>query len=656
MRLIKLLAMALALTAGSVSAQQPAAPALKVAPQAAPAAVAAPDAITGARPLTKQDVDAWLDGLVPYALRKGDLAGAVVVVVKDGQVLTQRGFGYADVAKRSPVDPDRTLFRPGSVSKLVTWTAVMQQVEAGRIDLDADVNQYLDFKFPLKDGKPVTMRQLMTHTAGFEEHAKFTMFDDPQYITSLGDYVKRSPPKRIYTPGTTPSYSNYSTALAGYIVERVTKMPFNDYVEQHIFNPLAMAHSSFRMPLPKPLQPMMAKGYRQASGKAQPYELMGPAPAGALASTGADMGRFMIAHLNDGAGLMKPETAREMHDTPLTIIPPLNRMELGFFETNINGRQVIAHLGDTQLFHTALHLFQNEDVGIYMSFNATGEKGSVGPLRRALFEDFADRYFPGPAPAGAGVDAKTSAEHAKLLTGNWLNSRRAETTPLAIGNLSRQIKISIDDKGELIVPAARNPDGKPIKWVETAPFLWRSIDGHERLAAQLVDGKVVRWSIDGASPFMVFDRAPASQSTAWILPLLYASLGILSLTLLHWPVSALIRRFYKAPLALRGRALLAYRGVRASAGLVLAVIGGWVLLMSKLRATPAFDPWLWLLQIGGLVALVSGTIFAGWNIWLAMSERRGWFSKLWGALVLAAMLAVLYTCWTFGMLAMSVDY
>ncbi|HSX56104.1 MAG TPA: serine hydrolase domain-containing protein, partial [Sphingomonas sp.] len=346
-------------------------------PTAGAAATPAPLA-EGARPLTKEDLDGWLDGFMPYALKRGDLAGAVVVVVKDGQVLTQRGFGYADVASRTPVDPDRTLFRPGSVSKLFTWTAVMQQVEAGRIDLDKDVNAYLDFQIQSYQGKPVTMRQLMTHTAGFQEHGKRTIFEDVKFQISLADYVKVQP-KRIYAAGTTPSYSNYGTALAGYIVERVSKMSFDDYVEQRIFRPLGMTRSTFRQPLPKGFVPQMAAGYRKGSDAASKFEIVGPAPAGSLSSTGADMARFMIAHLNQGAGLMKPETARMMHDTPLTILPPLNRMELGFFETNINGRQVIAHLGDTQLFHTALHLFMDEKIGIYMSFNATGEQASVGP-------------------------------------------------------------------------------------------------------------------------------------------------------------------------------------------------------------------------------------------------------------------------------------
>ncbi|MDO9370199.1 MAG: serine hydrolase domain-containing protein [Sphingopyxis sp.] len=661
MRSIKLFALLPLILMVGTAATKPATP---LAPIGGPAPVAeaqspvssAPTVFPASATLTKQDVDSWLDGMVPFALRRGDLAGAVIVVVKDGKVLTQRGFGYADAAKRTPVDPARTLFRPGSVSKLFTWTAVMQQVEAGKIDLDADVNTYLDFKIPLKNGKPVTMRQLMTHTAGFEEHGKLTMFDNPKFQIPLGELVKGGIPNRIYEAGSTPSYSNYGTALAGYIVERVSKMSFDDYVEQRIFQPLGMAQSTFRQPLPKAFAPWMATGYRQLSTGPYKFEIVGPSPAGGLSSTGADMAKFMIAHLNQGAGLMSPETARTMHDTPLTILPPLNRMELGFFETNINGRQVIGHLGDTQAFHTALHLFMKENVGIYMSFNATGEQGSVGPVRRAIFEDFADRYLPGNEMPTTRVDAKTSAEHAKLLVGNWLNSRRAETNFYALASLLSQVKVSVNSKGELILPAGRDLNGKPAKWVETSPFVWHNADGHGRLAAKLVDGKVVRWSIDGISPFMVFDRAPASKSSAWIIPALYVSLGVLLITLLQWPVSALIRRHYKTPLTLQRRSLRVYRGVRVAAGLVFALAIAWLVSLSTLKALPTYDPWLWFLQIAGLIILVGATLLAALNLRLVTREKRGWFRTLWAVILLLAVLLPFYVAWTFGLVAMTVNY
>src|SRR5215468_8267612 len=218
--------------------------AFAAAPENAAATAATPSAAPAAVALTATDVESWLDGYLPYALKTGDIAGAVVVVVKDGEILTERGYGYSDVAARKPVDPKLTLFRPGSVSKLFTWTAVMQLVEQGKINLDADVNQYLDFKIPPRDGQPITMRNLMQHTAGFEEQAKGTITESssPSYEVLLKAWV----PARVFAPGTTPAYSNYGASLAGYIVQRVSGEPFDAYIEKHIFAPLEMKYSSFR--------------------------------------------------------------------------------------------------------------------------------------------------------------------------------------------------------------------------------------------------------------------------------------------------------------------------------------------------------------------------------------------------------------------------
>src|SRR5882757_7948632 len=397
--------------------------------------------------MTAEDVDAWLDGYLPYALHTGDIAGAVVAVVKDGKVLTERGYGYSDVAKQTPVDPKKTLFRPGSVSKLFTWTAVMQLVGQGKIDLDADINQYLDFKIPARDGKPVTMRNIMQHTAGFEEQAKGILTDDPKspgFETLLKAWI----PNRVFAPGTTPSYSNYGASLAGYVVQRLSGESFDSYIEKHIFAPLDMQLSSFRQPLPANLVPLMSKGYPRASQDPKPYEIIGPAPAGSLAAPADDMAHFMIAHLQageyQGRKILSAATAQQMHDSPLTVLPPLNRMELGFFETNINGHEVIGHLGDTDNFHTSLHLFLQDGVGFYVSFNSLGMDGAAGKLRNALFTEFADRYFPGKLPE-TRVDARTAAAHAALLAGNWANSRSSQSSFLAALDLFGQTQLSVND-------------------------------------------------------------------------------------------------------------------------------------------------------------------------------------------------------------------
>ena len=304
---------------------------------------------------------------MPYAIGKGDIPGAVVVVVKDGQVLTERGYGYADVAKKTKVDPKSTLFRPGSISKLFTWTALMQQVEQGKVDLNADVNKYIDFKIPPFEGKPITVLNLMTHTPGFEEQVKDLITLGEKTQVPFDTLLKRWTPNRIYAPGTTPAYSNYGASLAGYIVQRTSGEPFDAYLEHHIFGPLGMAHSTFRQPLPANLKPLMAEGYVSGKDKPYGYEFVNAAPAGALAASGDDMGRFMIAHLQNGTyngqQILQPATAQLMHSRANSPFAAGDGMAHGFYETNINGMRVIAHGGDTVAFHSDLHLFLDKNVG-----------------------------------------------------------------------------------------------------------------------------------------------------------------------------------------------------------------------------------------------------------------------------------------------------
>jgi CubicO group peptidase (beta-lactamase class C family) len=675
MRIFTFLAAAL-LTLGALTATaQKSAPAPKAAPAAVAPAAAAPTAAatpaaapaTAATPaavsLTAEDANAWLDGYMPYALHTGDIAGAVVAIVKDGQILTERGFGYSDVEKRAPVDPKLTLFRPGSVSKLFTWTAVMQQVEQGKIDLDADVNQYLDFKIPARDGKPVTMRELMQHVAGFEEQAKGIMSDDPK-SPGFEALLKQWVPERVFAPGSTPAYSNYGASLAGYIVQRVSGESFDDYLDKHIFAPLDMKYSTFRQPLPANLEPLMSKCYTQASEPPKGFEIIGPAPAGALASPAEDMAHFMIAHLQNGEyhgnRILKAETAEMMHNSPLTILPPLNRMELGFFETNINGREVIAHLGDTQCFHTSLHLFLKEGVGFYVSFNSPGKAGAAGGLRGALFDDFADRYFPAAEAAATAVDAKISAQHAALLKGHWVNSRGSQSSFLAAVGLFGQTKAGVNAKGELVVPF-NGLNGKPRHWVETAPFVWRDQDSHERLAAKLVDGKVVRFSIDGISPFMVFDRVPGYADAAWLVPVLYGALAALLLTAVFWPVTAIVRRRFGASLGLGPDALRAYRLSKVGSILLLAALGLWGLTVIRMfndfnNLSEKYNGNIHFAEVFGIFAFLLGSAFIAWNLWTVWKGARRWPAKTWSVVLALSAFIVLWVAITFNLFSFGIYF
>lgn len=615
------------------------------------------------QPLTEEDANAWLDGYMPYALHSGDIAGAVVAIVKDGKVLTERGYGFSEVEKRAPVDPEKTLFRPGSVSKLLTWTAVMQLVEQGKIDLDADVNQYLDFKIPAHDGKPVTMRNLMQHTVGFEEQAKGILTDDPK-SPSFEALLKAWTPNRVFAPGTTPSYSNYGASLAGYIVQRLSGEPFDAYIEKHIFAPLDMQYSSFRQPLPANLVPLMSKGYPRASENPKPYEIIGPAPAGSLAAPARDMAHFMIAHLQNGdyqgQRILSATTAEQMHNSPLTVIPPLNRMELGFFETNINGHEVIAHLGDTDNFHTSLHLYLQDGVGFYVSFNSLGKDGAAGKLRNALFFDFSDRYFPAPVPA-TRVDAKTAAAHAAMLAGSWANSRSSKSTFLAVLDLVSQTHLGVNEKGELVTLPFPGLNGQPRHWIEYEPFVWRDRDSHERLAAKVVDGKAVRFSIDELSPFIVFDRTPWYQDTSWLLPVFIASAIALLLTVIFWPVTALVRRSYAAPLALDPRSYRAYRQSKLGALAIVIAIAVWsttigLMLSDYTKLTSQFDGFLYFTQALGIVGFIGGFVLILQNLNAVWAGRRRWPARVWSIVLVLSGFFVIWVGFVFNLLRIGASY
>jgi CubicO group peptidase (beta-lactamase class C family) len=614
--------------------------------------------------LTRADVEAWLDGFVPYAMGTADIAGGVIVVVKGGEVIAQKGYGYADVATKRPVDPERTLFRAGSVAKLVTHTAAMQLVEQGKLDLDGDITQYLDLPVPQAFGKPVTLHNLMTHTGGFEELVRGLMASDPQRFMPLETYIKATKPARIFPPGEVPSYCNYCVALEGYIVQRVSGEDFDDYLDKHVFAPLGMTSSTFRQPLPAQFKEHMSSGYSVASQSQPPayFELVGPAPAGSLSTTGADMARFMIAHLHAFAGtesnLLRPETAQRMQTTMFQPVPPSVGMAVGFFERDRNGHRIREHGGDTQFFHSKLAMFMDDDAGIFMSFNSTGKEGAAGTIREAIVAQFADRYYPAPLPEL--TKSPQALERAQLVAGRYAVSRRAETTFFKLFTLLGQTNIAPNAEGALSMPGLNDLNGQPKKWYEAAPFAWREGHGPEHFAAKMDGQRVQMLSADEVGGILVLLPVPWQQSGAWIVPTMLVAVVILVLTALAWPISAWRRRRRGTPLALSPRELSVYRIARVVALVDVAFLSGWTLLISAGNADlAAYDGHLdwafYALHLLGLIGAV-GAIVALWNGWLAIAGKRGWKAATWNIGLAASCVAVSWFAFAFHLIRFTLRY
>jgi len=621
---------------------KPPSPAAKASAKSESAPAAAPAATAE---MTAADVEAFLDGVMPAQLGPGDVGGAVVVVVKDGKVLFGKGYGFADVEKRVPVDWQTTLFRPGSISKLFTWTAVMQLVEKGKLDLDADVNTYIDFKVPEAFGKPITLRDIMTHTPGYEDYAKDLIVGDAKMLVPLGDHLKTHQPRRIFPPGSTPAYSNYATALAGYIVERVSGKPFPDYVEQFITGPLGMTRATFQQPLPAALEPQMSKGYKVASDKAKPFEIVVPSPAGALSASGADMARFMIAHLQDGryegAQILSPETAKLMHARQRGKSDQTDGMALGFYEESRNGHRIIGHGGDTNWFHSDLHLIPDANVGFFVSYNSGGNGKGSG--RTLLWEQFLDRYFPWTPPAAPRVaDAK---EQTQKVAGNYLVSRRSDSKFLRLLYLLEQTKVypSPTDEGAIEISALTGYNEKPKTWEPIGSGVFRAVNGQEKVVFQT--DPLGRAELVTEYPFFDFFRPPAYLDAKLILPVAIGSLCVLVLALVLWPMGALVRRHYARRLELPPGERRLRLWTRLVCLLEVVMVAGYATLIIKGLEdldllTPKTDPWLRILQVLAAVALV-GTLIAVVNAARAWGSRqRGVWSKLGETLIALSCIGV----------------
>jgi CubicO group peptidase (beta-lactamase class C family) len=567
--------------------------------------------------LTAEDAAAFLDGMLPASMAIGDVAGATVAIVKDDALLLTRAYGLADVEKHIPVSAQDTLFRPASISKLFTWTAVMQQVEAGKLDLDHDINEYLDFRIEGYGGQPIKLRHLMTHTAGFEESLLDLLVDDVSHVKPLGEALKHSIPARIYPPGTVPAYSNYGASLAGYIVSRVSGMPFEQYIEEHIFEPLKMEHSTFRQTLPGSLQEHLSNSYSAASGKRVPFEYGSDAPAGALSSTAPDMAQFMMAHLNggllpggdDSSRILKPETTELMHSVANRPAPVVDAMALGFYEQGRNGVRVIAHGGDLTAFHSELVLIPAAKVGLFFSFNSSGKDNAVYKVRTAVFEGFMDRYFPRQAPAPVAPPADAS-QHAAALVGNYEASRRADQNLFSFFYMFGQTPAAVRDDGSLVINGLDALNGEPKRFREVQPWLWQEEHGEQRLAVTRDEhGGIVSLVPDGYGAIIVFQRPPLWRNKAWLVPAVLVAGGIIGLALLIRVIAFLRRRFSRAGAAAvvadanRGRSLAAILSCAVFIGLCLAVL----------------------------------TMFSSESFWVISSDGR-WFVRL---VQLSALLAVL---------------
>lgn len=488
------------------------------------------------------------------------IPGAAFVVVQDSAVLFQEGYGLADIAAATPVDAARTLFQVASVSKLFTATAIMQLVEAGELDLHTDVNHYLT-GLQIEDafGAPVTLADLLTHIAGFDERNIGYMARDAASVQPLADYLAARMPPRTLPPGTVVSYSNHGFGLAGLVVEQRSGLPFATSIRQRIFEPLGMRHSTFQLPLPDTLAGALARGYRWDGTAFVPVPLLyrNVPPAGALSTTAADMAKFMRAHLHSGVGLLQPETHALMQAQQFTHHPRLPGMAYGFIEQYKHGHRILQHGGDNPGYCSLLFMLPEERVGFFMVANVPSNT-----LRQRLVAAFMDRFYPAAPLVPLSPPSEARAQGARFAGAYRLNRYARRSLEKLAAVFTNEVTVGTDTAGYLVTQ-----DGH--RWVEVEPLLFRRADSEDLLAFRENNRGTITHlfrSIDlgGVVPG-AYEKLSWYQTHTFVNEFYLSWIPFLLITWIVWPVGALIgfvwRWWKKRPAPVRTPGMHAARGI-----------------------------------------------------------------------------------------------
>jgi len=590
------------------------------------------------------EIEAFFDGLLPGLMEAYHVPGATLSVVRRGGIVLEKGYGYADVEARRPVDPKTSLFRLASISKLVTATAILQLAEDSRIDLEWDVNRYLE-RFQIEEafGGPVSLHHLLTHTAGFDDRFLESTVRLGEPHPTLADYLAERMPPRVMPAGEVISYSNHGLALVGHLVEQVSGQPFEAYVQEHVFDPLGMRNSHFGIPVPVPAE--MAVAHRFEGGRYRDigydYTMLGPAAE--LVSTAHDMAKFMIAHLQmgqlDGARILEGDAARRMQARQFSHDPRMPGWCYGFQEGELEGLRTIGHGGSWKGFQSSLILFPDAGVGIFVSLNSDLE----GPFWQAYLAALG-KFAVQVAEAPKLEPPADFASRADRYAGDYVPSRRMRGSLLKTALFLTASRVSATPEGTLVLSGSFGP---PIHFVELEPDWFRELDGrrHARFLTD-ADGRVTRLAMGG----FALDRIPAWQS-----PRLHGLLGILGLalfvaTLLGWAWGALSRRFFG------GAASSLSRAARAVAAIVCALYAVSVVgILTSLDSRIFFDlvvevpP-----RIEGLLVALMGaavaTLALPWLVLRGFREGAPFAARLHYGLVTAFAFGFLWLAWYWNLL------
>ncbi len=321
-----------------------------------------------------ESIESFVDQYVADGMQAAHVPGFAVVVVKDGKTLISKGYGYADLEQRIPMTPQTNL-RAGSVSKPVVATAVMQLVDQGLVELDAPISRYIpDLELTDRFGQASTVAQLLTHQSGYTDADLLSHAPTLEEWQPLGEYLHDNLGPRDIQPGVM-AYSSRNTALLGYMIEKITGLPYDQAIARSLFDPLGMSKTTFTQPLPDEIRANLATGYFYQGGTYEivPLDYVRSSPGIAMVTTAEDMGRLMQSLLNggqfNGMQVLKAETTETLLTRQAAAHTYSRGKSYAFSENRLGGRQVLNHDGNGIGFGSRMILVPEHDLGIFISTN-----------------------------------------------------------------------------------------------------------------------------------------------------------------------------------------------------------------------------------------------------------------------------------------------
>ena len=506
-----------------------------------------------------EDLKSALDPLIARAMQEWHVPGAVVLVVQGSEIVFTKGYGYADLDKHVPVTPDTTVFHVHSLSKLFTATAVMQLVEQRKLDLDRDVNLYLT-RLQISDpySQPVTVRHLLTHTAGFDSDQR----EIGGWARSNADwlpldaYLAKRAPSPMWRPGERFLYTNAAYDLLGLIVQDVSGVPFAEYMAEHVLQPLDMERSTFEQP-PR-LTSDLALTYHYADGQQTvvPDGQLLNVPAAGLSATAADMAHFMIAHLQNGRyadkQILQASTLRDMHQSHFTYESDqpgtAYGFRLAFSPRTRNGARDPPPAGTPVLWHggggpraptSQLQLEPQDGFGLFIAFNSDEFR-----FLDQVLAEFTDRVEPSVPDSSEATPRQTiTASNSDIgrFAGIYRPVDYSRTT------ISKLLLLQADDLPQVIVSG----DVLGIRWLPDAPtqpdplvhvepLVFTSEDGRFRFTF-VADQTGKTTGMDWGNLF-VLEKVPWYETVGFQRALYATFLLMFLMTAVAWPLHALLTR------------------------------------------------------------------------------------------------------------------